>query len=137
MSARSFRWSTRLRFIDTDASRRLHYTAMFRYFESAETEFLREIGFPYSTREDAKITFPRVHVEADFTGAVEFDDLIDIDVRVAGIGNTSLRFEFAATVNGNPVATGKETIVCVNRETFAKQPLPEQLISGLKAFGAI
>ena len=34
--AEPFRFETRIRFIDTDASGRIHYTAMFRYFESAE-----------------------------------------------------------------------------------------------------
>ncbi len=38
-----FRFKTRIRFIDTDTSGRIHYTAMFRYFESAEIEFMRTL----------------------------------------------------------------------------------------------
>lgn len=39
-----FRWSTRILVIDTDASRRIHFTSLFRYSEAAETEFFRETG---------------------------------------------------------------------------------------------
>jgi len=55
-----FRWTTRILFIDTDASGRIHYTAMFRYFEAAEIEFFRSIGVLH---EHKGISFPRVHVE--------------------------------------------------------------------------
>ena len=55
-----FVFQTRIRFIDTDASGRIHYTAMFRYFESAEIEFLRTLGINYDPKRP--INFPRVHV---------------------------------------------------------------------------
>src|ERR1700760_2782755 len=87
-----FRFQTRIRFIDTDASGRIHYTAMFRYFESAEIEFLRTLGVSYSMSKG--FTFPRVHVECDFKLALTHDDLIDIDLAVAKVGRSSIRFEF-------------------------------------------
>ena len=34
----------RVAFVDTDASGRIHFTAMLRYFEAAEQEFLRSLG---------------------------------------------------------------------------------------------
>jgi acyl-CoA thioesterase FadM len=59
-----FRFQTCIRFIDADASGRIHFTAIFRYFESAEVEFLRTLGVTY----DACHSYnpPRVHVECDF-----------------------------------------------------------------------
>ena len=63
MPPEPFRFETRIRFIDTDASGRIHYTAMFRYFESAEIEWMRSRGIIYG---GGDFTFPRVHVECDF-----------------------------------------------------------------------
>ena len=34
-------WPSRIRFVDTAASGRIHYTAIFRHFETAEFEFMR------------------------------------------------------------------------------------------------
>ena len=39
-----FTHRVRVAFPDTDASGRIHFTAMLRYFESAEIEFLRSFG---------------------------------------------------------------------------------------------
>jgi acyl-CoA thioesterase FadM len=49
-----FRWSTRILVIDTDASRRIHFTSLFRYSEAAETEFFRETGPALKKRWAAK-----------------------------------------------------------------------------------
>ena len=46
-----FSWRTRIRFIDTDASQRIHYTALFRHFEAAEEEFLRSFGQSFLSAE--------------------------------------------------------------------------------------
>jgi hypothetical protein len=45
-----FCWSTRILVIDTDASRRIHFTSLFRYSEAAETEFFRETSPASSVR---------------------------------------------------------------------------------------
>jgi len=39
--AEPFRYETRIRFVDTDASGRIHYTSLFKFFEAAETELFR------------------------------------------------------------------------------------------------
>src|SRR3989442_16038733 len=94
MTAEPFVWQSRIRFVDTDASRRIHYTAMLRHFEAAEHEFLIHIGFPYSQVATREIGFPRVHVEADFKAAITYNDLIDIAVAVEKIGTSSFTFVF-------------------------------------------
>ena len=76
--ARSYHWQNRIRFVDTDASQRIHYTAMFRHFEAAEQEFLRSMGCPYSSPDFRDYSFPRVHVECDFTAEIRYDDIIEI-----------------------------------------------------------
>jgi len=79
-----FRFQTRIRFIDTDASGRIHYTSMFRYFESAEIELLRKVGITYDLRR--YYAFPRVHVECDFIRAIAHDDLIEIEAALTKVG---------------------------------------------------
>ena len=119
-----FLFQTRIRFIDTDASGRIHYTAMFRYFESAETEFMRTVGIVYLKHD---FTFPRVHVECDFKLALQHDDPIDIEVRLTKVGRSSARFEFRTLKNGELAASGIVVVACMDRKTQCAIPIPEAL----------
>ncbi|MFZ0591007.1 MAG: thioesterase family protein, partial [Bryobacteraceae bacterium] len=124
-SAPAFVFRTRIRFIDTDASGRIHYTALFRYFESAEIEFLRSIGITYDMKRDA--LFPRVHVECDYLLALGHDDEIAIEVRVGRIGKTSVRFDFRTLKEGDLAAEGHVVVVCMHREKQKAVPLPDEI----------
>jgi acyl-CoA thioester hydrolase len=129
-----FVYSTRVRFVDTDASGRIHYTAMLRHFEAAEQDFLRSIGAFYKTGYLAGMGFPRVHAECDYTGPVAFDDPLEIEVRVDRVGNSSYTLGFAASVDGQPVAHGKLTIVCIDLGTERPRSIPEELAGKLRAY---
>jgi|SRR5579871_1006372 len=123
---------SRVRFADTDASGRIHFTAMLRHFEASEHEFLRSIGSRYVDIIPTGVTFPRVHVECDYTSVVAFDDLMDIEVRVEKVGNSSFTLAYSASVSGRPVAHGKITIVCVDIAAGKSRPLPEELAKKLR-----
>ncbi len=122
--AEPFHFETRIRFIDTDASGRIHYTALFRYFESAEIEFMRTIGLVYLRDE---FTFPRVHVECDYKLALGHDDLIDIAVCLTKLGRSSVRLEFRTTRDGVLAATGVIVVVCMDRNTQRAIAIPDKL----------
>jgi acyl-CoA thioester hydrolase len=125
LASETFRFQTRIRFIDTDASGRIHYTAMFRYFESAEIELLRTVGITYDLQRPYR--FPRVHVECDFMRAIVHDDLIDIDVSLTRLGRSSARFEFYVYKSGDLVAKGAVIVASIDRETQQTIPIPDDV----------
>ncbi len=126
----AFTWEVRIRFVDTDASQRIHYTAMFRYFEAAEFEFLRRLGTNYM--DFPEHGFPRVHVECDYKGSTRCDDLLSIAVEVEKLGNTSLTYAFRAnTPEGLPIASGKITVVCLSKETGKPVAIPAAMRAAL------
>jgi YbgC/YbaW family acyl-CoA thioester hydrolase len=126
-----FRFQTRIRFIDTDASGRIHFTAMFRYFESAEIEFLRTLGITYDAHR--RYNLPRVHVECDFLRMIGHDDVIDIDVFLTKLGRSSLRFEFQTFKAAELAAKGAVVAVCADRNTLRSVPIPDDLRAKLAA----
>jgi acyl-CoA thioester hydrolase len=126
-----FRFETRIRFIDTDASGRIHYTAMFRYFESAEIEFLRSLGITYDAQRGYNL--PRVHVECDFLRVIGHDDLIHIEVSLTRLGRSSIRFEFQTFKAGELAAKGAVVVACADRHTLRSVPMPDQLRAKLSA----
>lgn len=133
-SPREFHFQTRIRFIDTDASGRIHYTAMFRYFESAEIEFMRSVGVVYLGH---TFTFPRVHAECDFKLSLGHDDPIDIAVCLTKLGRSSLRLEFRTTKEHQIAATGVIVIACMNKETQRAMPIPDDIREKLQAVVAV
>jgi YbgC/YbaW family acyl-CoA thioester hydrolase len=124
----------RVTFADVDSSQRIHFTAMFRYFEVAEHHLMRELGLPYSTFLN-DIAYPRVHLSVDISGAVRYDDLLDVTARVERVGNSSWTDTFTArqATNGSSeqpgpvVAQGRMTIVAMDPQTERSRPLPENL----------
>jgi acyl-CoA thioester hydrolase len=123
----AFIYCARVRFVDTDASLRIHFTSMLRHFEAAEQEFLRSLGLQFQEMNETGVGFPRVHAECDYTDAVRYDDLLEITVSVERIGRTSYTLTYAAAVEGRPVAHGRITVVAVDLKTQKATPLPEVL----------
>jgi acyl-CoA thioester hydrolase len=119
-----FRYETRIRFADTDASGRIHYTALFRFFEAAETEWFRSYGIRYT---DGSFTFPRVHAECDIRLALQHDDLIEVEVCLTKLGSSSLRVEFKVLKEGAVAATGAIVMVCMDRRSQRAMPIPSDL----------
>lgn len=129
-----FCWRSRIRFSDTDASGRIHYSAMFRHMEAAEDEFMRTIGFPYAEIEPAgDLSFPRVHVEAQFVAPLRYDDEVETQVTVERVGESSFTLYFMSTANGRAVARGRITAVCISISTQRSTPMPEGLAEALRA----
>ncbi len=55
----AFVHASRVRFVDTDASGRIHYTAMLRHFEAAESEFFQASGLRYEEVQNSGLGWPR------------------------------------------------------------------------------
>jgi acyl-CoA thioester hydrolase len=126
-----FVWPVRVRFVDTDASQRIHFTAMLRHFEAAEIEFLRSLGLIHKDATANAVNFPRVNVECTYTAMVQYDDLLNVAVRVERVGNASYKLAFEATVEERLVARGFVTAVCVDVTTGRSRALPPELTEAL------
>lgn len=130
--SKPYRWKGRIRFVDTDASKRIHYTAMFRHFEAAEHDFMREIGWAYTSPELHGVSFPRVHVECDFQAEIHYDDVIEVELRVERVGTSSFTIALFVTVEGKPSAKGRITIVAVDVELKQSCAIPEKMAQVLR-----
>jgi acyl-CoA thioester hydrolase len=128
----------RVPFVDVDSSQRIHFTAMFRYFEVAEHALMRARGLPYATTlRDYR--FPRVHLSCDFRAAVVFDDVLDVEAAIDRVGKTSwtVRFTARKVPDDTLVAEGRMTIVALDPETERPTPLPVELRAALGAGEAV
>ncbi len=102
----------RVAWIDTDAGGRIHFTAVFRWAEAAETGLYRKLGLLGERRGD----YPRRHVEADYLRVLVFDDEVEITLRVESVGHTSIRYSWDVLHDGEIAVTGSHVIVCVDED---------------------
>jgi acyl-CoA thioester hydrolase len=111
--AEPFRTTRRVEFRDTDAAGIVHFSAFFFYMESVEHEFLRQLGLSVLSHDKTSpISWPRVSASCNFQSSVRFEDVLDISLRIARLGEKSITYEFEFSCNGRPVATGKTVAVC-------------------------
>ncbi len=96
-----YRVQERVRWSDIDSSGIILWSAYTRLVELAETELFRATGFPYGTLWDRlDIWLPRVQFHIDYRSPVRLDDLLDIEIWIARIGRSSIRFELAVIEAG-------------------------------------
>jgi YbgC/YbaW family acyl-CoA thioester hydrolase len=114
---------------DTDAAGIIHFTNYFRYMEEAETRFQLSLGSEFLEAVRHGIYCLRVAVSCDFLKPVTFGDEIDIHLWVRKKGRSSIGYEMSFRHNGEEVARGRLTAVCVRNDggTMKSVPIPPAL----------
>ncbi len=133
-----FRVREYVRWGDIDQAGIICYGAYVRFFEIAETEFFRAVGFPYSKLfEQFDFWLPRVQLHFDFRRPALLDDLLEVEIWVGRIGQSSLRLEFCVRkVEGEITAEGYEVVVAIDRKNFQSIRVPAELVTALAPYRA-
>ena len=117
--------SRRVAWVDTDAGGRIHFTAVFRYAEAAETALRRELDLT-----DDWPDYPRRRVEADYLSVLRFEDEIDVRIRAERLGTTSITWAWEIDRHGERCVEGRHTVVHVDANG-RPAPLPDAVRSAL------
>ncbi|MEO0530231.1 MAG: thioesterase family protein [Planctomycetota bacterium] len=126
----AYRHRRMVEFADTDMAGIMHFSAFFRFMESAEHALIRSLGLSIFGLDDpaggdAVISFPRAGAKCDFKHPARCEDELDIDVTVKRIGKSSITYGFEFTQDGTEIATGEMTSVCCRlRDGQRPEPIP-------------
>lgn len=139
-----FRHRRMVEFADTDMAGIMHFSAFFRFMESAEHALVRSLGLSIfgledPTGGDALVSFPRVSARCDFHSPARCEDHLDIDVVVQKLGRTSVTYGFHFLSADHELAAGEMTSVCCRLHDGQKpEPiaLPDDVIALLKRYAA-
>lgn len=118
-------------FADIDVSGNHHAGAVFRWIEAAEAVLHERLGI-------ARMTFgghPRVHLEMSFHERLYFLDRIDVDLRVAHVGRTSVRYAFDVRRGETVAVSGTFASVYLPRDAERAQPWPAEVRRALTEGG--
>lgn len=131
MEAPHYRYPATIAFADTDASGWMHFPTLFRHIEAAEHACLKSRGVLVFDR--AQGGWPRVNVNCDYRKPLLAGDAIEVQLRIAEIGTSSLRWEFEVlNAKGEVAASGSMTNVRVDA-TGTKQDISEEERKALSA----
>ena len=105
----------------------IHFTAVYRWMDRGFSEWLAEVGHPFTRILEEGPGVPIVDSRCRFLGRIMLDDLITLRTEVGGIGRTSFRTRHTLTRGDEVVARGELVHVCVNRATREPVPVPDWL----------
>ena len=131
-----FFFDFRVRYSEVDGQMIVFNAHYLTYFDTAITEYFRAL--PYDYREQVKRTgedFHTVKTLVEYYGPIHFDDEIEVGVRTARVGRTSLTFRLEIHPKGRDacLASGEVVWVNTNQESHHSAPLPTQLVEKLNA----
>ncbi|MDA1045230.1 MAG: thioesterase family protein [Verrucomicrobia bacterium] len=128
----------RVEYADTDMAGIVHYSAFFRYMESAEHELFRRAGLSV-VMQDAhrQLSWPRVACAFEYNEPLRFEDEFDVSIWIAKMGNKSLTFHAEILGARTIHATGSSTSVCCvisEGGMVSSIPIPDDIRAPLSAF---
>ena len=121
-----YRYQTNIKLHETDAAGLLFFSNQFKIIHDAYEGLLESIGFGFADLLRKENFFlPIVHAESDYKAPLFVGDVIEIQVTVEKIGQTSFTFAYKLlSTKGVLVGTAKTVHVTIDKATHKKIPLP-------------
>lgn len=119
---------TRVRYQETDQMGIVYYANFFTYFEMGRTEYLRNLGLPYSELEKEHIYFPVTEAHCKFRAPALYDDILIIQTSIAELKHATVEFSHKVIRERDQklVAEGFSKLACLNASR-KPSPMPEKL----------
>jgi len=137
MARQEFRFAhpLRVRWAEVDRQGIVFNGHYLTYFDVGITEYYRALGYPYpdGLAQHGTDLFVR-RAEVEYHASAEYDDEVDICVRVERLGRSSFDFRVEIYRADQLLVSGK--VIYVNADPVARKsaPLPDFLRDAIKAF---
>lgn len=113
------------RWMDNDSYGHVNNVNYYSFFDTAVNRYLVDRGV-LDIHKDDIVGFV-VETSCSYFSSISFPDLIHVGVRVAKLGNSSVRYELALFRNDEPIpsAAGHFVHVYVDRRSNKSVPIPQ------------
>ena len=132
-----FAWPFRVRYAEVDGQRIVFNAHYLTYFDTAITEYFRALPYDYMGQVDRTgEDYHTVRTLVEYQQPIEFDEDIEVHVRTARKGRTSLTFllEIHPKDTEDQRATGEVVWVNADQTTHRSTPLPDELVEKISTF---
>jgi acyl-CoA thioester hydrolase len=129
----SFRYYLRVRYGECDAQKVVFNARYAEYVDVATMEFLRAIGYG-ETFISENLDFQLVKQTIEWKAAARYDQVLELRMRAARLGNTSFTLASEIRVAGEErlIAAVETVYVLVLGHSLQKTPLPADLRAALE-----
>jgi len=136
MSTPEFTTSFRVVWAETDAAQVVHYSNYFRFFERAEEEFYRQLGFGFTDTAKRGLWFPRVEAFCQYKKPARFNDLLEVELTVEDLRERSFKLGFRIFNKETTtlLATGYIVIVAADKQTEKATRIPDEIVEKLEPY---
>lgn len=115
----------RVRFSECDMQGRVFNSHYLTWVDMAHTDALSAVVGDYQALVAGGIDVVVAAAELQFRRPAHYDDRLTVEATFRPPGNTSLQTEFSILRDGELLADCLMTHVCVETETYGKQPWPQ------------
>jgi acyl-CoA thioester hydrolase len=113
-----FKHQLRVRYQETDQMGVVYHANYLNWLEIARTEWIRELGIPYSELEEKGLLLPVTDVQMKYIQPARYDDVIEIHLRIVDFSYVRLGFDYDVYRSNDNLLllTGTTRHVWVNRD---------------------
>ncbi|MDR0486216.1 MAG: acyl-CoA thioesterase [Elusimicrobiota bacterium] len=108
--------SIRISYSDTDQMGMVYYSNYLVFFERGRTELFRSLGISYKELEEKECFFPVVRSECNYFAPARYDDIINVETKIAEIGAASVTLYYEIKRDGKILASGITKHPLVNKD---------------------
>ena len=123
----AFRHSLRVRFQECDPQGVVYFARYPEYYDLTITELWREAFGSYQSMVDAGSDIVVAEQSIRYRAPALFDELIDIDVSIDRMGDTSMLSSYRISRDGELLAEGDFRHVFIDPATKAKKSIPDDI----------
>ena len=117
----------RVRYHECDAQGIVFNAHHFAYFDITLTELWREAFGSYDAMVESGSDVVVLDAQASFHASPRFDDLLDVEMTIEKLGNTSMVTRFEEKRDGELLVTGRMVHVFITPDSGAKQAIPDDV----------
>ncbi|WP_247729116.1 acyl-CoA thioesterase [Halovivax limisalsi] len=129
-------FENRVRLQETDRQGIVFYGTYFTYQDEAIASYRRAIGFGGAFVDEADWTTRIVATDLAYSDSARFEDVLENEVRVRRIGETSITFDYRVCreADGRRLAEGTATQVVVDKATTEPRRVPASFRDAVRDF---
>lgn len=134
MNTFKFAYPLTVRYSDLDAQGHVNNATYFTYMEQGRLEYFKALGLWRPGQDFLDVGTIVAEAACTYKRPVLLDEVVDVAVRTARLGNKSLVLEYRLSVAGAEVATGRTVQVAYDYRAGASIPVPTEWRARLTAF---
>ncbi len=122
----------RVRYKDTDRMGVVYYGNYLTFFEVGRSEFMRDLGFPYSNLEAHGYHMVVTEAIAKYHSNVGYDAIVTVKTKVSDLAYVRMRFDYEVVDDGGILLVSGQTAHACLDSNLKPTKIPAELRTALK-----